>query len=122
MPRPLRIEYENAFYHVMNRGRDQQTIFHDDQYYGAFLDTIVLVIMEKGKKSLEIMDVNPNSTKRILRRYGVKRLIHGHTHRPKIHEIDLDGETAHRFVLAQWEEQGSVLSWKSDGYRIETFD
>jgi len=40
MPRPLRIEYENAFYHVMNRGRERQFIFHDKLYYLAFLDTL----------------------------------------------------------------------------------
>jgi len=37
MPRPLRIEYENAYYHVMNRGRGRQNIFHDEEYYNAFL-------------------------------------------------------------------------------------
>ena len=40
MPRPLRIEYENAYYHVMNRGRGRQKIFHDRSYYDAFLDTL----------------------------------------------------------------------------------
>ena len=40
MPRPQRIEYENAFYHVMNRGRGQQMIFHDEKYYHAFLETL----------------------------------------------------------------------------------
>jgi putative transposase len=40
MSRPLRIEYENAFYHVMNRGRARQFIFHDEAYYLAFLETI----------------------------------------------------------------------------------
>ncbi len=40
MPRPQRIEYENAFYHVMNRGRGRQFIFHDDSYYQAFLTTL----------------------------------------------------------------------------------
>lgn len=40
MPRPLRIEYEHAFYHVMNRGRARQLIFHDEGYYQAFLDTL----------------------------------------------------------------------------------
>jgi REP element-mobilizing transposase RayT len=40
MPRPLRIEYENAYYHVMNRGRARQTIFHDDDYFEAFLTTL----------------------------------------------------------------------------------
>ncbi len=29
--------YENAFYHVMNRGRGRQTIFHYDDYYEIFL-------------------------------------------------------------------------------------
>jgi len=40
MPRPQRIEYENAFYHVMNRGRGRQAIFHDERYYQAFLRTL----------------------------------------------------------------------------------
>lgn len=40
MPRPTRIEYENAFYHIMNRGRVRQTIFHNNSYYLAFLETL----------------------------------------------------------------------------------
>ena len=40
MPRPQRIEYENAFYHVMNRGRARQAIFQDERYYQAFLETL----------------------------------------------------------------------------------
>ena len=40
MPRPLRIEYEGAYYHVMNRGRGRRLIFHDKKYYQAFLDTL----------------------------------------------------------------------------------
>jgi len=40
MPRPTRIQYENAFYHVMNRGRGRQTIYHGDAYYQAFLATL----------------------------------------------------------------------------------
>jgi hypothetical protein len=44
MPRPQRIEYENenenAFYHVMNRGRERHTIFHGDEYYLCFLETL----------------------------------------------------------------------------------
>jgi putative transposase len=37
MPRPMRINFENAYYHVMNRGRGRQTIFHGDDYYQNFL-------------------------------------------------------------------------------------
>jgi putative transposase len=40
MPRPLRIEYENAYYHVMNRGRGKENIFHSDEYYHTFLSTL----------------------------------------------------------------------------------
>jgi len=40
MPRPQRIEYENAFYHVMNRGRGRQYIFHGKEYYHSFLETL----------------------------------------------------------------------------------
>ena len=37
---PTRLEYENAFYHVMNRGEGRQTIFPGDRYYQLFLDAI----------------------------------------------------------------------------------
>ncbi|MEE8320939.1 MAG: transposase [Gammaproteobacteria bacterium] len=37
MSRPLRIEYEDAVYHVINRGRGRQLIFHGHDYYEAFL-------------------------------------------------------------------------------------
>jgi len=40
MPRPVRIEYENAFYHVMNGGSGRQSIFHNEAYYRLFLDTL----------------------------------------------------------------------------------
>jgi len=40
MSRPLRIQYENATYHVMNRGRGRQTIFHDSNYYQVFLECL----------------------------------------------------------------------------------
>ncbi len=37
MPRAERIVYENAYYHVMNRGRGRQTIFPSKDYYVVFL-------------------------------------------------------------------------------------
>ncbi len=40
MPRPERIQYEHAFYHVMNRGRGRQDIFHGPEYYKDFLQTL----------------------------------------------------------------------------------
>ncbi|MFT7381421.1 MAG: putative transposase, partial [Roseivirga sp.] len=37
MPRPVRINFEGAYYHVMNRGRGRQLIFHGNDYYHSFL-------------------------------------------------------------------------------------
>lgn len=40
MARPLRIQYKNAFYHVMNRGNGRQLIFCDEKHYQMFLDLL----------------------------------------------------------------------------------
>jgi len=40
MARPLRILYENAYYHVMNRGADRLNIFVDEQDKSIFLQTL----------------------------------------------------------------------------------
>ena len=61
-------------------------------------------------KQADIMDVNQAAVEAALRAHGVRRLIHGHTHRPATHRFDLDGEAAERIVLGDWYEQGSVLS------------
>jgi len=39
MARPARIQYVNAFYHVMSRGRGKRWIFHGTRYYEAFVKT-----------------------------------------------------------------------------------
>jgi len=41
MARPLRIEYANAWYHILNRGRRGERIFADTQYYIGFIDVLV---------------------------------------------------------------------------------
>ncbi len=57
----------------------------------------------------EIMDVNPAAVAAAMRAQGVRRLIHGHTHRPATHHFDLDGQSAERIVLGDWYDQDSVL-------------
>ena len=56
-----------------------------------------------------IMDVNTNTVLATMRRYRVQRLVHGHVHRPAIHDFSLDDKPAQRLVLGDWYEQGSVL-------------
>ncbi len=56
-----------------------------------------------------ITDVNADAVHAALRENKVWRLIHGHTHRPALHRIDLDGTPAERSVLGDWYEQGSAI-------------
>jgi len=68
----------------------------------------------------EITDVNQDAVKETIRKHGVDILLHGHTHRPAIHELKFDDRTATRIVLGDWYEQGSVVRWDADGPRLET--
>lgn len=70
--------------------------------------------------AMDIMDVNKDEVVRAMREAGVRRFIHGHTHRPAIHEFELDGEPAQRIVLGDWYEQGSVLRVSDGEYDLET--
>ena len=47
-------------------------------------------------------------------------MIHGHTHRPALHELQLDDRECKRIVLGDWYEQGSVLRVDADGHRLES--
>jgi UDP-2,3-diacylglucosamine hydrolase len=60
---------------------------------------------EAGKQRMaaHIMDVTPEAIEQALRSAGVARMIHGHTHRPARHELDLDGQKAERWVLPDWD-------------------
>ncbi|PWG64616.1 UDP-2,3-diacylglucosamine diphosphatase [Sediminicurvatus halobius] len=67
-----------------------------------------------------IMDVNPGAVAERFREFGVRRLIHGHTHRPAVHESEVDGTPVTRIVLGDWFEQGSLLRVTDGEYRLET--
>jgi UDP-2,3-diacylglucosamine hydrolase len=76
--------------------------------------------MERGESiSDEIMDVNQSAVAAALNEHGVNTMLHGHTHRPAVHSIDLADRTATRIVLGDWYEQGSVVRWDGDGPRLE---
>jgi UDP-2,3-diacylglucosamine hydrolase len=65
-----------------------------------------------------IMDVNAAAVVRAFRATGVRRMIHGHTHRPAVHDLMLEGVPAQRIVLGAWYEQGSYLSCENGSYRL----
>lgn len=56
-----------------------------------------------------ITDVNTDAVATTMRTHGVRRLIHGHTHRPMRHRLDISGAAAERIVLGDWYEQASVV-------------
>jgi UDP-2,3-diacylglucosamine hydrolase len=75
----------------------------------------------KRKKSRDIMDVNQDTVIKVMHDHKSLRLIHGHTHRPDIHNFEINGQSAQRFVLAAWsKDAGGLLCWNSKGYQIET--
>ena len=64
-----------------------------------------------------IMDVNPEAVSRAMRATGARRLIHGHTHRPAVHPVVIDGVSAERVVLAPWYEAASCVGVSAAGVR-----
>jgi UDP-2,3-diacylglucosamine hydrolase len=67
----------------------------------------------------DIMDADGAAVLAVMRACGVKTLIHGHTHRPAVHALELDGTAARRIVLGDWHQQGSCLRWDSSGFSLE---
>jgi len=62
-----------------------------------------------------ITDVNADSVALALRAAGTTTLLHGHTHRPAVHALEVDGRACTRIVLGDWYHQGSVLRWDENG-------
>lgn len=71
---------------------------------------------EKTTKAAEIMDINPSALTQLLEDFDYPPLfIHGHTHRPNQHHLQLNGHNITRWVLGDWYEQGSYLTVDANG-------
>ena len=66
----------------------------------------------------DIMDVNPQAVAAAFRATRVRRMIHGHTHRPGVHRLEIDGAPAERIVLGAWYEEGSYLSCERGRFEL----
>ncbi|AMO83183.1 MAG: UDP-2,3-diacylglucosamine diphosphatase [Hafnia sp.] len=78
--------------------------------------------MTNGDKSDAIMDVNQHAVIEALERNQAEWLIHGHTHRPAIHDISMpNGKLAKRAVLGAWHYQGSMISVTPAGIELIEF-
>jgi UDP-2,3-diacylglucosamine hydrolase len=74
-----------------------------------------------GAKPADIMDVNDGAVRDALRAHGLTRLVHGHTHRPARHALEVDGRRCERWVLPDWYERGGYLAVDDTGPRLLAF-
>lgn len=72
-------------------------------------------------KASEIVDVTPSEVSQAMAAHGVHTLIHGHTHRPAVHQLMLDGQPARRIVLGDWDRQGWALQIDEHGFKQAPF-
>jgi len=72
----------------------------------------------KKAKSAEIMDVNSEAVREAFMSHAVTRMIHGHTHRPAHHVIEIGGRQCERWVLPDWYQRGGYLSAENGALRL----
>ncbi len=77
---------------------------------------------ETRMKASDIVDVTPDEVIRAMRKHRVRTLIHGHTHRPATHSLQIDGQAARRIVLGDWDRQGWALQIDESGLHQAPFD
>ena len=75
---------------------------------------------ETAQKNMQIMDVNQDTVNQEMLKHNVNQLIHGHTHRPAIHDFSTANNQMKRIVLGDWYEQGSVLVCDEKGCQLES--
>ena len=64
-------------------------------------------------KADDIMDVTPSEVVKLMEEKNVQCLIHGHTHRPATHDLDIADKAAKRIVLGDWGETGWAIKASS---------
>ncbi len=72
-------------------------------------------LAHQSSASNDIMDVNADAVIKVFHDHEVDILLHGHTHRPAVHLLELPDRQVTRIVLGDWYEQGSVVYWDDEG-------
>ncbi|ERO65156.1 UDP-2,3-diacylglucosamine diphosphatase [Pseudomonas piscis] len=73
-------------------------------------------------KANDIVDVTPEQVPLVMQQQGVRTLVHGHTHRPAIHKLQIGDQAARRIVLGDWDRQGWALQVDEQGMQLAAFD
>lgn len=78
-------------------------------------------IRRTGAKEAYIMDVTHEAVEALFREYDAQWMIHGHTHRPEVHEFVVNGTPATRYVLGDWHDKTHVLVCEPGGCQLKSF-
>lgn len=74
-----------------------------------------------SNKPADIMDVTQDEVERLLQKYEVDTLIHGHTHRPAEHQFSCAGKLCKRYVLGDWDKRGWYLRLTAGAPDLQSF-
>ena len=77
--------------------------------------------LQTRQKAASITDVTQSEVVRMMTKYNVRTLVHGHTHRPASHSLEVNGQSAQRIVLGDWDQQGWALQVDENGYQQSAF-
>lgn len=69
----------------------------------------------------DIMDVTPSEVISAMRDAGVRLFIHGHTHRPDVHDVSLGSESGKRYVLGDWHTSTKYLVADEDELELRHY-
>lgn len=73
----------------------------------------------KNMKTDVTMDVAPEAVEQMINKFNVSLLIHGHTHKPGIHDFDIDNKFTKRIVLGDWYRKGEILISREDKLELK---
>ncbi|NOY67456.1 MAG: UDP-2,3-diacylglucosamine diphosphatase [Gammaproteobacteria bacterium] len=115
------IEYQKFRKTVRNPDWQKQTLQLSLDKRKELAKSIRIKSQQQTQQKFEdIMDVNQQEVEKMLLQHNSLLLIHGHTHRPAIHKVDIEKQQATRIVLGDWYDQGSVLRWNAEGYKLDS--
>ena len=78
--------------------------------------------MMNSLKAEDIMDVTQSEVMKVMQEAGVKRLIHGHTHRPARHALKINDEAAERIVLGDWHHKAWAIIADEKSVELTSWD
>ena len=74
-----------------------------------------------ASKTMDIMDVNNDAVLSSFSQNHVDTMFHGHTHRPKVHDYEINGTSSARYVLGDWDTNGWEIYADASMFKLQSF-